>query len=77
MVPEEEELPFACHICREPFKNPVVTKCEHYFCESCALESYKKNNKCPVCMAPTQGIFNVAHKLIAKLKKREAAKKDS
>lgn len=74
----EEELPFACHICREPFTNPVVTKCEHYFCEKCALESYKKNNKCPVCDAPTQGIFNVAHKLIAKLKqrKRNDANKD-
>ena len=23
---DEEELPFACFICREPFTNPVVTK---------------------------------------------------
>ena len=23
---EEDQLPFACYICREPFKNPVVTK---------------------------------------------------
>lgn len=30
---DEEELPFACHICREPFTRPVVTKCKHYFCE--------------------------------------------
>ena len=30
---EDEALPFACFICREGFKNPVVTKCKHYFCE--------------------------------------------
>lgn len=29
---EEEEVPFACLICREPFTDPVVTKCGHYFC---------------------------------------------
>ena len=25
----DEDLPFACYICRELFKNPVVTKCVH------------------------------------------------
>lgn len=29
---EEEEVPFACLICRQPFTEPVVTKCGHYFC---------------------------------------------
>lgn len=29
---EEEEVPFACLICRKPFTEPVVTKCGHYFC---------------------------------------------
>jgi len=24
--PAKPELPFACYICREPFKQPVVTK---------------------------------------------------
>lgn len=28
----EEEVPFACLICRKPFVEPVVTKCGHYFC---------------------------------------------
>lgn len=35
---EEGALPFACFICREPFVDPVVTKCGHYFCEHCALK---------------------------------------
>jgi RING finger protein 113A len=35
---DDEALPFACFICREPFVDPVVTKCKHYFCEHCALK---------------------------------------
>ncbi|KAL9262422.1 Zinc finger CCCH domain-containing protein [Drosera capensis] len=34
----EDTLPFACFICRNPFVDPVVTKCKHYFCEHCALK---------------------------------------
>ena len=30
---EEDDLPFACFICRDGFTNPVVTRCKHYFCE--------------------------------------------
>jgi len=29
---EDEEVPFACLICRKEFTEPVVTKCGHYFC---------------------------------------------
>jgi RING finger protein 113A len=82
----EEELPFACFICREPFDNPVVTKyvfspaflslasvphmtramavchrrCQHYFCMKCAVDHYKRDKKCFVCNAQTNGIFNSA-----------------
>ena len=39
---EDDDLPFACFICRKPWaecgSDPVVTKCKHYFCESCALK---------------------------------------
>ncbi|VAI07659.1 unnamed protein product [Triticum turgidum subsp. durum] len=37
---DENALPFACFICREPFVDPVVTKCKHYFCEHCALKHH-------------------------------------
>ncbi|KAJ2398221.1 RNA-splicing factor [Coemansia sp. RSA 2603] len=56
----DEELPFACLICRSPFKQPVVTKCQHYFCEACALQNYKKTPKCYACGAATNGIFKPA-----------------
>ncbi|KAH9318108.1 hypothetical protein KI387_019877, partial [Taxus chinensis] len=35
---DEDSLPFACFICRQPFQDPVVTRCKHYFCEHCALK---------------------------------------
>ncbi|EFJ32962.1 hypothetical protein SELMODRAFT_406998 [Selaginella moellendorffii] len=66
---EDDELPFACFICRESFVNPVVTACKHYFCESCALEHYKKNKSCFVCNKPTNGLFNTAHIILKKLRK--------
>jgi len=30
---DEEDIPFKCSICRDTFKDPVITKCRHYFCE--------------------------------------------
>lgn len=65
---DEEDMPFACFICREDFKNPVVTLCGHYFCGDCALNSSKKSgNKCAVCNKQTFGVFNRAHKLLKKI----------
>lgn len=31
---DEEEIPFACLICRKEFTDPVVTKCGHFFCSA-------------------------------------------
>ncbi|XP_010337180.1 RING finger protein 113B [Saimiri boliviensis] len=69
---EEEEIPFKCFICRQAFQNPVVTKCRHYFCESCALGHFRATPRCYVCDQPTGGIFNPAKELIAKLQKLRA-----
>ncbi|KAL0011842.1 hypothetical protein SO802_006950 [Lithocarpus litseifolius] len=60
---EDDSLPFACFICRQPFVDAVVTKCKHYFCEHCALKHHAKNKKCFVCNKPTLGIFNTAHEI--------------
>lgn len=73
---ELENIPFACIICRKPYTNPIVTRCGHYFCESCALQRYRKNPNCAACGASTSGVFNVAKKLNRLLeKKRERARK--
>lgn len=71
---EEDELPFACLICRRLWaeaQDPVVTRCKHYFCEQCALQHNAKTAKCFACEQPTGGIFNVAHDIL----RREKAKK--
>ncbi|KAH8360086.1 hypothetical protein KR093_010645 [Drosophila rubida] len=65
---DEETLPFKCYICRDSFVNPVVTKCKHYFCEKCALAQYRKSQRCIICSQQTNGIFNPAKELIARLK---------
>lgn len=64
---DDDELPFACFICRQPFVDPVVTKCKHYFCEHCALKHHSKSKKCFVCDQPTLGIFNTAHEIRKKM----------
>lgn len=70
-----ESIPFACIICRGQYKNPVVTKCGHYFCESCALQRYRKNPSCAACGTGTGGVFNTAKKLNKLLeRKRERAR---
>jgi len=74
-IKEEETLPFACLMCRNPFVDPVVTRCEHYFCESCALGRYAKDTKCFVCNQQTLGVFNTAHKVLARQTKQK--KKDA
>jgi RING finger protein 113A len=67
-IEEEAEFPFACHICREGFTDPVVTLCTHYFCQECAIKRSKTNSKCAVCNKQTFGIFNKARKLIKFMK---------
>ncbi|XP_053555603.1 E3 ubiquitin-protein ligase RNF113A [Bombina bombina] len=73
---DEEDLPFKCFICRDTFKNPIITKCKHYFCERCALQHYRKSKRCYVCNVQTNGVFNPAKDLIAKLEKHKAEEED-
>lgn len=66
-----DDLPFGCAICREPFVDPVVTRCKHYFCEHCALKRYANNKTCAVCGKDTGGQFNVAHDILRRRKQLE------
>ena len=71
----DDGLPFACYLCREYFKNPVVTNCNHYFCEKCIMDHVRNNNdnnsneKCPICGHDTGSVFNQPTKLLAKKRK--------
>ena len=64
----DDGLPFACHICRKPFTQPVVTSCGHYFCEQCIMNHVRENVKgtCPICGKDTHGVFNQPTKLLMK-----------
>lgn len=68
-----DDLPFACLICKEPWESsscadPVVTKCGHYFCETCALRQNSKTGKCFGCGKSTRGIFNTASEIKKRFK---------
>lgn len=72
-----QQIPFACIICKESYKSPMVTKCGHYFCQKCAMGRYMKDKKktCAACGADTGGSFTVAKKLndlLERKRKREA-----
>jgi RING finger protein 113A len=66
-----EKIPFACLICKKPYKTPIITKCGHYFCEACALKRYRKDPTCAACNAKTQGVFNGAKNLQKLLDKKQ------
>jgi RING finger protein 113A len=73
-----ENIPFACILCKESYKEPVVTRCGHYFCERCALQRYRKDPSCAACGAGTNGVFNGAkrlQKLLDRKKEREARRR--
>lgn len=73
---DDEDVPFACLICRKPYTEPVVTRCGHYFCSACAIKRFAKTPKCAACGAPTGGIFNRAEKIMEKLNKKKKKKED-
>ena len=53
-------------------RDPVVTRCKHYFCETCALRHNSLNKgKCAICEQPTNGIFNVANDILKKFKEQQ------
>lgn len=74
-----DSIPFACIICKGPYKEPIVTRCGHYFCERCALGRYKKDPSCAACGSGTNGVFNTSKtlkKLLEKRREREAQNED-
>jgi RING finger protein 113A len=67
------EIPGECQMCSKSWvdvRNPVVTKCKHYFCEACALrnDTAKKEKTCFTCEMPTGGTFNCAKDILKRVK---------
>ncbi|KAI5960604.1 CWC24 [Candida pseudojiufengensis] len=51
--------PFKCVLCKQDYKNPIKTKCNHLFCSSCFMKRYKseKKSKCFICGEDVDGIM--------------------
>ncbi|CAI2348601.1 unnamed protein product [Caenorhabditis sp. 36 PRJEB53466] len=68
---DDDTFPEDCFICGRPFVDPIVTKCKHYFCGSCAIKAFQRSSKCPVCHQNTEKIMNAARDLMTFLKRKE------
>ncbi|CUS22893.1 LAQU0S07e02520g1_1 [Lachancea quebecensis] len=69
---ELQKIPFKCLICKGDYKNPVMTKCKHYFCSSCFMARAKKTTKCAVCNDDTHGAAKTAKDLQKILKNQSS-----
>ena len=43
-VDHSDGLPFACFLCRDAFQEPVVTSCNHYFCNKCIMQHVREHS---------------------------------
>lgn len=65
-----------CLICGEGYRSAVVTRCEHVFCEKCALGEYKERKECFQCGKDTLGTFNDGGALLKRaLEEKEVMRK--
>lgn len=71
------DIPFKCVICKQDYKEPVVTACKHYFCEACFFDAYRKDPGCFICGKNTNGIATPAKDLKKLLAKRVATITDA
>ena len=53
------------------FGSCLRRSCGHYFCEKCALDHYRTTSKCFVCGKDTNGCFNKATDIIARIQKMQ------
>jgi len=74
---DDEDIPFACLICRKHYTDPIVTRCGHYFCTACAIKRNAKTPKCAACGTPTGGLFNRADKVIEKMNRERKEKEET
>lgn len=57
--PENKQpIPFKCVLCKQDYKNPIKTNCDHVYCRDCFLNRIRhdKKTRCFICNAETNGI---------------------
>lgn len=45
-----------CHVCKDFYKSPLLTSCNHSFCSLCIRRCLAADGKCPVCRANDQEV---------------------
>lgn len=68
------KIPFSCLACRKVWRlemRPIMTTCNHFFCEQCAIRAYARNMKCARCGIAQDGILNQASSVIKLLESLE------
>ncbi|KAI1266993.1 DNA repair protein rad18 [Xylariaceae sp. FL1019] len=48
------EAALRCQICKDFFKTPMLTSCNHTFCSLCIRRALSSDGKCPLCRASEQ-----------------------
>ncbi|KAI1113414.1 DNA repair protein rad18 [Nemania sp. NC0429] len=48
------EAALRCQICKDFYKTPMLTSCNHTFCSLCIRRSLSADGKCPLCRASEQ-----------------------
>ncbi|SMN22239.1 similar to Saccharomyces cerevisiae YLR323C CWC24 Essential protein, component of a complex containing Cef1p [Maudiozyma saulgeensis] len=71
-----KDVPFKCVICKEDYKDPIVTNCGHYFCRACFTKRIDKDLSCFICRTNTNGVAKIAKDLKKKLRKMKESTKD-
>ncbi|KAI1818395.1 DNA repair protein rad18 [Poronia punctata] len=50
------EAALRCQICKDFYKTPMLTSCNHTFCSLCIRRALSNDGKCPLCRASEQEI---------------------
>ncbi|OTB01096.1 hypothetical protein M426DRAFT_323746 [Hypoxylon sp. CI-4A] len=48
------EAALRCEVCKDFYKTPMLTSCNHTFCSICIRRALSSEGKCPLCRAPEQ-----------------------
>ncbi|KAI6084875.1 DNA repair protein rad18 [Hypoxylon rubiginosum] len=50
------EASLRCQVCKDFYKTPMLTSCNHTFCSVCIRRSLSNDGKCPLCRASEQEV---------------------
>ncbi|KAJ8667563.1 hypothetical protein QAD02_009226 [Eretmocerus hayati] len=70
-----------CSICSEFYVHPMITSCEHTFCQYCIDQWMKRQNHCPVCRTVNPLMFfnrnshNIIEEVVKKLTPEQLEKR--